>query len=51
MEKKIDAEKTLTLLATLWAEQHRQKITDIKITRRGSNEEVNNSADNSVNSI
>lgn len=45
MEKKFDAEKGITLLAQLWANQNGVNI--IEVTRRGSNEEVNNSANNS----
>lgn len=50
MANTIDAKKALTRLAEIWADQYGQKIVDIKITRRGSNEE-SNSAVNSDNSI
>lgn len=39
MERKIDAERVLTTLVHIWADQHSQKITDITISRRGTNEE------------
>lgn len=46
MEKKIDGEKAVILLAQLYADQY-----GLTITRRGSNEEVSNNATNSGNSI
>ena len=51
MERTLDAEKALTILAKIWADQYGQKIQDIKITRRGSNEEIFNSTNNGGNSI
>ena len=47
MEKRLDAEKTLTVLANIWADQYGQKITSVNIVRRAGNEEVTNSSDNS----
>ena len=46
MAKTPDAEKILDTLAHLWADQYGQTITNIKVTRRGSNEEIINSANN-----
>lgn len=48
MKNELDAEKALTTLAHIWADQYGQKITDIKITRRGSNEKISNSVNYSV---
>ena len=46
--KTLDAEKVLTKLAEIWADQYGQKITDIKVTRRGSNEKIFNSVNDSA---
>lgn len=51
MIRTLNAEKALETLATIWAEQNGQRITDIKITRRGSNEENNINSAGSSNSI
>lgn len=43
MERRLDAEKALTNLANIYAEQNGQSCKRVSITRRVSNEEIYNS--------